>query len=94
MVIWATRAARFLEGGDVGHAADIWIDDIKSRDLFEYCRTLQRAGKRLGCGLYPHGHHVHVDVRSRATIWVDLSGYGDGAVCVPEAEPWLEAHPR
>jgi hypothetical protein len=36
---------------------------------------------------------VHVDVRSRATIWVDLSGYGDGAVYVSDPEAWLEAHP-
>jgi uncharacterized protein YcbK (DUF882 family) len=78
----------------VGHAADIWIDGVKNRDLFDYCRALQRAGGRLGCGLYPVGnHHVHVDVRSRATIWVDLSGYGDGAVYVPDPEAWLEAHP-
>jgi uncharacterized protein YcbK (DUF882 family) len=77
----------------VGHAADVWIDGVEDRALFEYCRGLQRAGERLGCGLYPRGHHVHVDVRSRATIWVDLSGYGDGADYVSDPEAWLEAHP-
>jgi uncharacterized protein YcbK (DUF882 family) len=78
----------------VGHSADVWIDGVKNRDLFEYCRALQRAGERLGCGLYPVGdHHVHVDVRSSATIWVDLSGYGDGAVYVQDVHTWLAQHP-
>src|SRR5262249_44030646 len=72
----------------VGHAADLWIDGVKNRDLFEYCRALQRAGERLGCGLYPAGAHVHIDDRSRATIWVDLSGYGDGAIYVKDPERW------
>jgi hypothetical protein len=36
---------------------------------------------------------VHVDVRSHATVWVDLSGYGDGAVYVADPEAWLESHP-
>ncbi len=76
----------------VARAADVWLDGIENRDLFEYCRTLQRAGENLGCGLYPAGTHVHVDVRSRATIWVDLSGYGDGAIYIPNPEAWLEAH--
>jgi hypothetical protein len=47
----------------------------------------------LGCGLYPRGSHVHIDVRSQATIWVDLSGYGDGAVYVPDPAAWLEVNP-
>jgi uncharacterized protein YcbK (DUF882 family) len=78
----------------VGHAADIWIDGVADRDLFEYCRELQRSGERIGCGLYPAGTHVHVDVRSRATIWVDLSGYGDGAVYVQDPRRWLAQHPE
>ncbi len=77
----------------VGHAADVWIDGIENRDLFDYCRALQRAGARVGCGLYPTGHHVHVDDRSRAAIWVDLSGYGDGAIYVKDPERWLDEHP-
>jgi hypothetical protein len=79
----------------VGHAADIWIDGVANRDLFEYCRALQRAGERLGCGLYaPRGRHVHVDVRSQATIWVDQSGYGDGAVYVQDPNTWLAQRPE
>lgn len=71
----------------------IWIDGIANRDLFEYCRALQRTGEALGCGLYPRGSHVHIDVRSSATIWVDLSGYGDGADYVQHPDPWLDGHP-
>jgi uncharacterized protein YcbK (DUF882 family) len=35
----------------VGHAADVRIDGVENRALFDYCRALQRAGERLGCGL-------------------------------------------
>lgn len=77
----------------VGRAADVWIDGVAHRELFDYCRALQHDGEALGCGLYPHGHHVHVDVRSRATIWVDLSGYGDGAAYVADPDGWLASHP-
>jgi hypothetical protein len=77
----------------VGRAADISIPGVENRDLFDYCRELQRSGQALGCGLYPRGSHVHVDVRSRPTIWVDLSGYGDGAAYVREPQRWLERHP-
>lgn len=76
-----------------GRAADVWIEGVDNRSLFDYCRALQQAGENLGCGLYPiGGHHVHVDVRSRATIWVDLSGYGDGAIYVADPGAWLDAH--
>lgn len=73
----------------VGRGADIGIPGVANRDLFEYCRQIEN----LGCGLYPNGYHVHVDVRSRATIWVDLSGYGDGAEYVEDPVAWLSAHP-
>jgi hypothetical protein len=77
----------------VGRAADVAIPGVSCRDLFERCRALQRHGMRLGCGLYPRGRHVHVDVRSRSTTWVDLSGYRDGAAYVRDPERWLAAHP-
>jgi uncharacterized protein YcbK (DUF882 family) len=77
----------------VGRAADISISGIDNRELFDYCRELQRSGQRLGCGLYPRGSHVHIDVRSRPTIWVDLSGYGDGASYVRSPASWLDRHP-
>jgi uncharacterized protein YcbK (DUF882 family) len=84
--------AKLTSYHQVGHAADIWIDGIGNRDLFEYCRLLQRSGERLGCGLYPRGSHVHIDERSQATIWVDLSGYGDDAIYVSEPASWLDGH--
>ena len=74
----------------VGHAADLWIVGVPNRVLFDYCRQLQAQGELLGCGLYPAGSHVHIDVRSQATIWVDLSGYGDGALYVPDPARWLD----
>jgi uncharacterized protein YcbK (DUF882 family) len=77
----------------VGRAADVSIAGVENRDLFEYCRELQRSGQPLGCGLYPRSSHVHVDVRSRPTIWVDLSGYGDGASYVRSPASWLDRHP-
>lgn len=77
----------------VGHAADVWIEGTENRVLFEYCRELQRGGETLGCGFYPAGSHVHVDVRSHVTVWVDRSGYGDGADYVADPVGWLDAHP-
>jgi uncharacterized protein YcbK (DUF882 family) len=77
----------------VGRSADLWIEGVELRDVFEYCRVLQARGARLGCGLYPQGSHVHVDVRSQATIWVDLGHYGEGSLYVADPEPWLAQHP-
>lgn len=71
-----------------GNAADIRIPGVANRELFEFCRTLPD----VGCGLYPHGMHVHVDVRPRSAIWVDLSGYGDGAQYVAHPDEWLANH--
>lgn len=73
----------------VGRAADFHIVGVANREIFEYCRTLPTTG----CGYYPNGSHVHMDVRSRSAIWVDLSGYGDGATFVADPERWLDEHP-
>lgn len=74
----------------VGRAADIRIRGVPDRVLFEYCRTLPRTG----CGLYPNGHHVHVDVRGESGLWVDLSPPGDGvADYVRDPWAWLRANP-
>jgi uncharacterized protein YcbK (DUF882 family) len=72
----------------VGHAADLRVPGVSTRVFFEWCR----AQERLGCGFYPKGHHVHMDVRARAAMWVDLSGYGDGAHYVRDAAAWLRRH--
>ncbi len=73
----------------VGRAADLYMQGVQARDLFDYCRKLED----VGCGLYPKGMHVHVDVRSRSGVWVDLSHYGDGAAYVQDARGWLVTHP-
>ena len=72
-----------------GDAVDIRIPGVSNRALFELCRSFID----VGCGLYPNGGHVHVDVRARSAIWVDLSGYGDGARYVANPEAWLRGHP-
>ena len=69
----------------VGRAADLRIEGVPNRELFEYCRTLQA----VGCGLYPNGHHVHIDVRSRPAIWVDLAHRR----YVRDPRLWLELNP-
>jgi hypothetical protein len=74
----------------VGHAADVSIDGIEPRELFEYCRQLQScAGDGLGCGLYPHRRFVHVDARSLSVIWIDLGHRS----YVSDAARWLREHP-
>jgi uncharacterized protein YcbK (DUF882 family) len=73
-----------------GDAADIRIPGITNRELFELCRSLPN----VGCGLYPNGSHVHIDVRPRSAIWVDLSGYGDGARYVAHPDDWLARNPN
>jgi uncharacterized protein YcbK (DUF882 family) len=75
----------------VGHAADIAVAGVEPRELFEYCRQLQaRSDTGLGCGLYPDQPFVHVDVRSRSMIWVDLGHRS----YVTDPAGWLRDHPR
>jgi len=75
----------------VGHAADIAISHVEPRDLFEHCRRLQDSSDMgLGCGLYPDLPFVHVDTRSRSTIWVDLGHRS----YVTDPAGWLRAHPH
>jgi uncharacterized protein YcbK (DUF882 family) len=72
----------------VGHAADIEIAGIAERDIYDYCRTLEK----LGCGLYPNGSHAHLDARSRRATWLDLSRYGEPAEYVRSPQQYLEQH--
>ena len=50
----------------LGSAADIRIPEVATRDLHNFCLTFDR----VGCGYYERGW-VHVDVRSRNSIWSD-----------------------
>lgn len=74
----------------VGRAADLYIVGVANRELYDYCRTLGN----VGCGLYPKGSHVHIDVRSHPGTWVDLSHYGEPADYVGDARAWVKAHPE
>lgn len=47
---------------------------VDNRRLFELVRA---SFAEVGVGYYPNGTFVHVDVRDRATIWVDYSGSGE-----------------
>ena len=47
---------------------------VDNRRLFE---ALRSSFAEVGVGYYPNGTFVHLDVRDRATIWVDYSGAGE-----------------
>lgn len=54
-----------------GRAADIRVSGVGKRRLFE---VLRGSFAEVGVGYYPNGTFVHLDVRDRATLWVDYSG--------------------
>ena len=54
-----------------GRAVDMRVEGVGNRRLFE---VLRRSFADIGVGYYPNGTFVHLDVRDRATIWVDYSG--------------------
>lgn len=54
-----------------GRAVDMRVEGVGNRRLFE---LLRRSFADIGVGYYPNGTFVHLDVRDRATIWVDYSG--------------------
>jgi len=74
---------------NVGRAADVRVDGVLARRLFDYCRTLVD----VGCGYYPRSERVHIDSRSRSTIWIDLSADGDAADYVRDPDAWLQLNP-
>jgi uncharacterized protein YcbK (DUF882 family) len=47
---------------------------VDKRRLFELLRA---SFSEVGVGYYPNGTFVHLDVRDKATIWVDYSGAGE-----------------
>lgn len=55
-----------------GRAADIRIQGVGNRTLWEACRRIDHAG----CGFYPRSSFVHVDARMTRTQWVDWSRPG------------------
>lgn len=69
----------------VARAVDLRIRGVRNRAVFEWCR----AQANLGCGYYPNGAHVHIDIRSRSGLWVDLSRSGEQAIYVRDPHKWL-----
>lgn len=58
-----------------GRAVDLAVFRTPNDAVFEACREL----KDVGCGFYPHGKFVHVDVRrahSGKAFWIDASEPG------------------
>lgn len=72
----------------VGRAADIRLRGVAKDDLYRYCRELQRE-RALGCGYYPRGTFIHIDIRSRSGVWVDLSAPNQPKRYVRDARGWL-----
>lgn len=60
----------------LGRALDIHVEGISHEVLYGVCHSL----RDVGCGFYPNGKFVHVDVRPFGTghvEWVDLSRPGE-----------------
>ena len=61
-----------------GRAIDISVFHVPNEQVFQLCREL----KDVGCGFYPHGKFIHVDVRRAASgkaFWIDASEPGEPA---------------
>jgi uncharacterized protein YcbK (DUF882 family) len=56
-----------------GKALDFRIRGVSDEALRDFCRTLRSAG----CGYYPNGSFVHLDVRDTKSYWVDWSRPGE-----------------
>jgi len=56
-----------------GKAIDFRILGVNNDALRDFCRTLRSAG----CGYYPNGSFVHLDVRDSKAYWVDWSRPGE-----------------
>jgi uncharacterized protein YcbK (DUF882 family) len=56
-----------------GKAIDFRIVGVPNEAVRDFCRTLRNAG----CGYYPNGMFVHMDVRDQSTYWVDYSKPGE-----------------
>jgi hypothetical protein len=58
-----------------GRAADIQVVGVSAEVLLDVCRTL----RDVGCGYYPNGRFIHVDVRpygSGHPLWIDVAQPG------------------
>jgi uncharacterized protein YcbK (DUF882 family) len=56
-----------------GKAVDFRIPGVPNEAVRDFCRTL----KDVGCGYYPNGIFVHMDVRGNNAFWIDYSKPGE-----------------
>jgi hypothetical protein len=59
-----------------GRALDLYVAGVPHEELYRVCHSL----RDVGCGFYPSGKFVHIDVRPFGTghvEWVDLSRPGE-----------------
>lgn len=59
-----------------GRALDVRFVGVKNEDVAAFCKTLEDTG----CGFYPNGKFVHVDVRDAGTgkvSWIDVAAPGE-----------------
>ena len=56
-----------------GKAIDFRVVGVPNDVVRDYCRTL----RNVGCGYYPNGTFVHMDVRQSPAFWIDYSKPGE-----------------
>jgi hypothetical protein len=57
----------------LGQALDISVQDTSSEEVLHLCHKLLE----VGCGYYPNGPFIHVDIRAHdRALWVDASAPG------------------
>jgi hypothetical protein len=69
-----------------GRAIDVRATGASNQELAAFCRTLQDTG----CGYYPNGMFLHIDVRKAGSgnaSWIDASGPGEPPHYVSEWPP-------
>lgn len=72
------RAGNHQSMHSEARALDISVLNVPNEALFKLCHSLDD----IGCGFYPHGRFIHVDVRMPASghpFWIDTSGPGEPA---------------
>lgn len=78
----AAQKGHRLSKHNVGQAVDFRVADVPNRELYEYIKTLPKAGT----GYYPNSVFVHLDVRDKSYTWTDISSSGEKAHYVKPGE--------
>ena len=56
-----------------GKAIDFRVVGVPNDVVRDFCRTL----RNVGCGYYPNGGFVHMDVRESSAFWIDFAKPGE-----------------